>query len=87
MHSALYGGMANTIIRSDVIDAIKETGHGISYRGFVNSKGQKMLAIDPIADEVNAVRAFITEHFPTLETEVISCEPYRSLLRIIVKGF
>lgn len=79
--------MANNILRNDVIDAVKEQGFGISYRGFMNSKGQKLLAVDPIADEVNAVHAFIQERFPTLKTEVISCEPYRSLLRIIVKGF
>lgn len=73
--------------RADVIDAIKEKGYGISYRGFIDARNRKMLAIDPIADELDAVRVFITAAFPALHTEVISCEPYRSLRRIIVSGF
>ena len=85
MRNAFYVDM--TILRADVIDAIKETGAGISYRGFVDSRGRKMLAVDPIPNELETVRAFVTAQFPTLETEVISCMPYRQLRRIIVKGF
>lgn len=79
--------MNAVIIRSDVVDAIKEADFGISYRGFMNSKDERLLAIDPIDSELESVVSFITEHFPSLKTEVISCEPYRSLRRIIVRGF
>jgi hypothetical protein len=78
--------MANPI-RSDVIDAIQAKGHGVSYRGFVDSQNHKRLAIDPVADELETVLAFVRATFPDLTTEVISCEPYQALRRIIVGGF
>lgn len=74
-------------IRIDIIDALKAQGYAVSYRGFLNSRGDKLLAVDPIADEVDTVRAVIDAAFPMLTTEIISCEPYRALRRIIVKGF
>jgi hypothetical protein len=77
-----------TITRSAVVDALKDgSGWGISYRGFINSKDQKMLAVDPVPGEEEAVEADIRRLFPSLTTEIISCLPYRNLRRIIVGGF
>jgi len=76
-----------TPIRIDIIDALTAQGHTVSFRGFTNSRGEKLLAVDPVPSDLETVRAAIDAAFPMLATDVISCEPYRAGRRIIVKGF
>ena len=73
--------------RADVADAIREVGYAISIRGFLNSTGKKILAIDTAPEQLLEIRAFILGRFPELTVDVISREPYATGKRLILSCF